>query len=113
MCLDYYPLIETGEHFPINDPNLASRISPKVCNDAVFFQGLLEGIAKIEHIGYKLLEQLGAPYPTSVQTAGGGAINKAWQEIRQQKLGVSVKQSKYSAAAYGAATLAAKNYIKR
>ena len=110
--LNYYPLIETGERFPINDPDLAPRVSPKVSNDAVFFQGLLEGIAKIEHTGYKLLEQLGAPYPTSVQTAGGGAKNKAWQQIREHQLGIPVTAAPHAAAAYGTAKLAMKNYLK-
>ena len=107
---NYYPLIEAGERFPVNDPNLAPRLTPKVDDDALFFQGLLEGIAEIEHTGYKLLEQLGAPYPTSVQTAGGGAINNAWQQIREHKLGVPVTAATHTAAAYGAAKLAAKNY---
>ena len=105
---NYYPLIEPGERFPINDPNLAPRINPNVGNDALFFQGLLEGIAEIEHTGYKLLEELGAPYPTSVQTTGGGAINKAWQKIRQHKLGIPVSVAEQTAAAYGTAKLAAK-----
>ena len=109
--LNYYPLIETGERFPINNPDLAPHLSPKVDNDAVFFQGLLEGIAKIEHTGYKLLEQLGAPYPTSVQTAGGGAINKAWQQIREHQLGIPVTTAPHTAAAYGTAKLAMKNYL--
>ena len=109
--LNYYPLIKKGERFPINDPELAPRITPGVSDDAVFFQGLLEGIADIEHTGFKLLEQLGAPYPTSVLTAGGGAINKAWQQIRECKLGVPVTAATHTAAAYGAALLAAKNYI--
>ena len=108
--LNYYPLLKTGERFPINDPDLAPRITPKVDNDALFFQGLLEGIAEIEHNGYRLLEQLGAPYPTSVQTAGGGAINKAWQQIREHKLGVPVTVASHTEAAYGAALLALKNY---
>lgn len=111
--LNYYPLIKTGERFPINDPALAPRLTPKVNDDVIFFQGLLEGIAEIEHSGYKLLEQLGAPYPTSVQTAGGGAINKMWRKIREHKLGVPVTVSAHTAAAYGAAKLAAKNYLKR
>lgn len=106
--LNYYPLIEAGERFPINDPHLAPRINPKVDNDALFFQGLLEGIADIEHTGYKLLEKLGAPYPSSVLTAGGGATNEAWQKIRQHKLGVPVSVAEHTAAAYGAAKLAAK-----
>ena len=109
--LNYYPLIKTGERFPVNDPNLAPRLTPKVDDDdAFFFQGLLEGIAEIEHTGYRLLEQLGAPYPTSIQTAGGGAINNAWQQIREHKLGVPVTAATHTAAAYGAAKLAAKNY---
>lgn len=110
--LQYYPLLKTGERFPINDPDLAPRMSPKAEHDALFFQGLLEGIAEIEHAGYKLLEQLGAPYPSSVVTAGGGAINKAWQQIREKKLGVPVTAAKYTSAAYGSAKLAAKNYMK-
>lgn len=108
--LNYYPLLKTGERFPINDPDLSPRITPKVDDDALFFQGLLEGIAEIEHNGYKLLEQLGAPYPTSVQTAGGGAINKAWQLIREHKLGVPVTVATHADAAYGAALLALRNY---
>jgi sugar (pentulose or hexulose) kinase len=108
--LNYYPLIKTGERFPINDPELAPRLSPKVEDDAIFFQGLLEGIAEIEHTGYKLLEQLGAPYPSSVKTAGGGAINEAWQQIREYKLGVPVTTATHTAAAYGAALLAVKSY---
>ena len=106
--LNYYPLIQPGERFPINNPKLEPRISPKVDNDALFFQGLLEGIAEIEYTGYKLLEKLGAPYPTSIRTAGGGAMNKAWQKIREHKLGLTTRPAKHTAAAYGTAKLAAK-----
>lgn len=106
--LNFYPLLKAGERFPVNDPNLAPRMSPKVDNDVLFFQGLLEGIAEIEHTGYKLLEDLGAPYPSSVQTAGGGAVNKAWHQIREHKLGIPVSVATHTAAAYGTAKLAAK-----
>lgn len=106
--LNYYPLLKKGERFPINDPGLAPRLTPKAENDATFFQALLEGIAEIEHTGYKLLQQLGAPYPTSVITNGGGAINTAWNKIRENKLGVPVSKALHSDAAYGAAKLAAK-----
>jgi sugar (pentulose or hexulose) kinase len=109
--LNYYPLLEKGERFPVNDPELTPRIAPKVENDATFFQALLEGIAEIEHSGYTLLAQLGAPYPGSVKTTGGGSINKAWSQIRQNKLGVPVVNSTHNSAAYGSALLAAKNYL--
>lgn len=111
--LNYYPLIEKGERFPINNPELAPKLSPKVEDDAIFFQALLEGIAEIEHTGYKLLEKLGAPYPNSVRTTGGGVVNKAWSQIREKKLGVPLVIAKHTSAAYGAALLAAKNYIKQ
>lgn len=110
--LNYYPLLSIGERFPVNDPHLAPRMEPKVESDTLFFQGLLEGIAEIELAGYKLLEKLGAPYPTSVLTAGGGAINKAWQHIRQHKLDIPVYAAEHTAAAYGAARLAASKHIK-
>ena len=110
--LNYYPLIKPGERFPINNPELEARLSPTVDNDVVFFQGLLEGIAEIEHTGYKLLEQLGAPYPTSVKTTGGGVINKAWSQIRKNKLGIPVVDAIHNSAAYGSALLASMNYVK-
>jgi len=111
--LNYYPLIEKGERFPVNDPELAPGLTPKVDDDAVFFQGLLEGIAEIEHKGYKLLEQLGAPYPELVRTTGGGVINQAWSRIREKKLGVAVENAEHASAAYGSALLAAKNYLNK
>lgn len=110
--LNYYPLLKKGERFPINDPELAPRLTPEAENDTIFFQALLEGIAEIEHTGYKLLHQLGAPYPSSVITNGGGAINNAWNQIRERKLGVPVSKAPHSDAAYGAAKLAAKITVK-
>lgn len=109
--LDYYPLINKGERFPFNDPEFQPRLTPKMENDVLFFQGMLEGIANIEHEGYKLLYELGAPYPKTVKTVGGGAKNSAWQKIRNKKLGVPVICAKHSQAAYGSALLASKNYL--
>lgn len=108
--LNYYPLLTAGERFPINDPQFKPRITPKVEDDVIFFQGLLEGIADIEHSAYKLLHDLGTPYPTLIRSVGGGAKNAAWQQIRQHKTGVPIVCAKHSEAAYGAALIAAKNF---
>ncbi len=108
--LDYYPLLEPGERFPINDPKLQPKLTPRVKDDVIFFQALLEGIAEIEHRGYRLLEDAGAAYPHSVLTAGGGSINRTWHTIREQKLGVPVHVAHHAAAAYGSALLALKHY---
>ena len=110
--LDYYPLIQNGERFPHNDPEFAPRLTPRPQDNVEFFQAMLEGIANIEYEGYKLLQSLGAPWPTSVVTTGGGANNKAWTKIRAQKLGISVTQAEHQQAAYGAALLALKGFGK-
>ena len=41
-----------------------------------------------------------------VITAGGGAANEVWTKIRAQRLGVPVRASQHTEAAYGAALLA-------
>ncbi|MDH5435866.1 MAG: FGGY-family carbohydrate kinase [Gammaproteobacteria bacterium] len=106
--LDYYPLIQKGERFPHNDPDFAERLSPRPDDDVLFFQGMLEGIARIEQVGYRLLETLGAPYPSQVLTTGGGSNNIAWTEIRKNLLRIPVAKAKHQQAAYGAALLALK-----
>jgi len=104
--LDYYPLVSAGERFPVNDPQLAPRLDPRPAEDAVFFQGMLEGIAAIEKTGYRRLAELGAPWPGKIITTGGGAANRAWRTIREQRLGIPVVAAEHQEAAYGAALLA-------
>jgi sugar (pentulose or hexulose) kinase len=106
--LDYYPLIKPGERFPISDATLPPRLIPRPADDLIFFQALLEGMARIEQQGYKLLAELGAPYPSSIRSAGGGANNSGWSSIRQQLLGVPFVQAVQQEAAYGTALLAKK-----
>jgi D-ribulokinase len=108
--LNYYPLLRTGERFPVNDPEFSPRLKPDAKNKLEFFQGLLEGISQIEWEGYNKLQQLGAPYPLQVETAGGGSKNKAWTKIRERTLGIAVKQAKISEACYGSALLALKGH---
>ncbi|MGH6928662.1 MAG: FGGY-family carbohydrate kinase, partial [Dongiaceae bacterium] len=104
--LDYYPLPSPGERFPIADPALQPRVSPRPPDDAVFFQGLLEGIAAIEARGYERLAALGASPLKRVITIGGGARNDAWTEIRARRLGVPVSVAEQTEAAFGTALLA-------
>lgn len=105
--LDYYPLLKPGERFPVNDPGLSPRLTPKPQDDVLFLQGMLEGISRIEARGYQLLQNLGSTPLVSVLTAGGGATNSAWTAMRSRHLGVPVQPSRQTEAAYGAALLAA------
>lgn len=104
--LDYYPLPGTGERFPVADPGMAARLAPRPGDPVQFFQGILEGIARIEVEGYRRLQELGAPYPTCVRTVGGGASNPAWSRMRQWMLGAKLIEPQHTEAAYGAALLA-------
>ncbi|MBW4556135.1 MAG: FGGY-family carbohydrate kinase [Trichormus sp. ATA11-4-KO1] len=104
--LDYYPLLQPGDRFPINDPHLPPRLEPRPDNPVEFLHGLLESIARIEARGYELLQQMGADKLTRVYTAGGGAANLTWNKIRQRYLKVPVVASENTEAAYGSALLA-------
>jgi sugar (pentulose or hexulose) kinase len=104
--LDYYPLPQPGERFPINDPAYPPKVDPRPAEDAVFFQGLLEGIAKIEALGYRRLAELGATPLAHLRSVGGGAANQAWTEIRKRALGVPFVASASTETAAGTARLA-------
>ena len=104
--LDYYPLPKTGERFPINDPDLLPRMTPRPAEDHVFLQAIFEGIAGIEALGYRRLAELGASPLKSIRSAGGGAGNTVWTEIRLQRLGVPALASASDQAAMGTARLA-------
>lgn len=109
-CLDYYPLLQKGDRFPINDPNLSPKLEPIPANRVEFLHGLLESIARIETLGYQRLQQFGANKLSKVYAAGGGAKNAVWHVIRQRHLQVPVVPSLNTEAAYGTALLASGKY---
>lgn len=104
--LDYLPLPKPGERFPVNDPQLSPRLTPRPADDAEFLHGLLESLGRVEARGYALLAELGASPLRRVETAGGGAQNPVWTRIRQRLLNVPVARAAHTEAAYGAALLA-------
>ncbi|MGH7120192.1 MAG: FGGY-family carbohydrate kinase [Acetobacteraceae bacterium] len=105
--LDYYPLPGIGERFPLNDPALAPRLTPRPTDDALYLHGLLEGLARIEALAYRRLTELGAPRIVRVLSVGGGAVNEVWVALRARILGVPVARAAETEAAYGVARLAA------
>jgi hypothetical protein len=104
--LDYYPLPSKGERFPLADAQLAPRLTPRPTDDAVFLQGILEGFATVEKLGYRRLTELGGPKLVAVRHAGGGARNAAWMKLRAQELAVPQTAAWSEEAAAGAARLA-------
>ena len=104
--LDYYPLPRPGERFPFNDPALPPRLEPRPADRAEFLHGLLEGLARIEALGYRRLAELGATPLVRVVSSGGGAGNPVYARIRARMLGVPVDRAAEHEACYGAARLA-------
>lgn len=110
--LNYYPLLQPGERFPINDADYSPRLVPRPESDLLFFQGMLEGIASIENEGYRLLQRLGAPKPRRIISMGGGALNEPWRKMREQILDIPVVRAIQQEAAYGTALLAMKSIVQ-
>ena len=104
--LDLYPLTRPGERFPHNDPGFPPRMAPRPADDGEYLFELMSAMARIEREGYRALKVLGAPYPATVMTAGGGAANTVWMTIRAAVLGVPVIALPHSDAAFGMARLA-------
>lgn len=104
--LDYYPLVRDGERFPVNDPAMKPRMSPRPQDDADFLKAIFEGIANVERLAFGRLADLGAPVLRSVRSVGGGAKNPVWTAIRARKLGVPMPPALSEEAAAGTARLA-------
>jgi sugar (pentulose or hexulose) kinase len=103
---DFYPLPSVGERFPVSDPNLAPRLTPRPADDAVFLQGIYEAFARVEQTGYAKLATLGGPTLRNVRHAGGGSKSAAWMTLRASALGVPQLPAWSEEAAAGAARLA-------
>jgi sugar (pentulose or hexulose) kinase len=110
--LDYYPLSKVGERFPIADPKLPPRLTPRPACESEFLKGILQGMAEIERLGYSRLSALGGPKLSTVRTVGGGSKNKVWARLRERKLKVPMLIPNSDEAAYGTALLARKGVNK-
>jgi sugar (pentulose or hexulose) kinase len=103
---DYYPLPSVGERFPVSDPHLAPRLTPRPADDAQFLQGIYEAFARVEQTGFAKLAELGGPALRNVRHAGGGSRSATWMALRGKSLGVPQLPAWSEEAAAGAARLA-------
>lgn len=69
-------------------------------------------MSRIEYEGWRKLHELGAPYPKTLRTVGGGSRNLGWMQMRAKLIGFPLLPLKYDEAAYGAALLALRGVIK-
>lgn len=103
--LNYYPLVNTGERFPISDANLAPKVTPRPDSNPLFLQGLLEGLTRIEKLGFERLAECGAVEAKRIFTAGGGLKNTAWMSLRDTHLKAPLEVAKQTQAAFGVTQL--------
>ncbi len=104
-ALNYLPLNSQGERFPTNDPFLKPIIKPRPVSDALFLQGLLEGLARIELKGWLKLKSFTGYLPKKIITIGGGSKNPQWKSIREKTLKIPIKNSNKSTS-FGSALIA-------
>lgn len=110
--LDYYPLLQKGERFPIFEPNLPPRLTPKPDDPDKFLLGIIEGLVSIEKLAYQKLNQAAASESGKVKqvfSVGGGTKNLVWQQLREQTLtkflDVKIKKPLQTEAAFGVTQL--------
>lgn len=104
--LQLRPLISRGERFPVDDPDLEPVLEPRPVSDALYLQGLLESLSAIEAAGWQRLQELGVPAPERILSIGGGARNPVWRRLREQTLGIPVRNCPEAEPALGMARLA-------
>lgn len=109
--LNYYPLLESGERFPVNDPNLSPRLHPRPSNNVDFLHGLLDGIARIEAACYQVIFDHGGMPPDTIFSVGGGSKNAVFTQIRARHLHRTPKLAAQTEASIGAAMIPLNSYL--
>ncbi len=104
--LQLRPLPGRGERFPIDDPTLEPVLGPRPVSDALYLQALLEGLTTLERQGWAQLRTLGLAPPRRILTVGGGARNPVWRRLREQALGIPVRNRPEASAAAAMGRLA-------
>ncbi len=102
-----YPLVGRGERFPFSDPSAEAFLVGKPADRQELFVGYLEGVACLERLAFEVLEGLGAEVGAHIYSAGGGAQNDAWLQIRADTLNRAVLRPAVVTGAMGAAITAA------
>ena len=105
-----YPLVGTGERFPISHKELKKISMTAPVDEVDEFRATLEGIAFAERLAYETLAKAGAPLTGELFTVGGGARSSLWNSIRATVLNRTISIVKESGSDIGAAMIACAAY---
>jgi sugar (pentulose or hexulose) kinase len=102
-----YPLVGTGERFPVANKDMKSIATGTAQNEIDEYRAILEGIAFAERYAFEILESAGAQITGAIYSAGGGSRSAIWSEIRATVLNRPIATVKDSGSDLGAAMIAA------
>lgn len=101
-----YPLVGTGERFPIADSTMRALHTGEPTSQTDEFRGILEGIAFAERLSYEILGAAGAPSFDELFTVGGGSKSRLWNSIRAAVMNRTITVVQDAGSDLGAARLA-------
>lgn len=101
-----YPLVGTGERFPIANKKMNALASKIAAGEVDQFRSILEGIAFAERLSYETLAAAGADTSGTLYTVGGGSHSHLWSTIRATVLQKPISIVKNSGSDIGAAMIA-------
>jgi sugar (pentulose or hexulose) kinase len=105
-----YPLVGTGERFPIANKDMKCVATGTPQNEADEYRAILEGIAFAERYAFEILESAGAQISGAIYSAGGGSRSVIWSEIRATVMNRPIATVKDSGSDSGAAMIAAASH---
>jgi sugar (pentulose or hexulose) kinase len=105
-----YPLIGTGERFPVANKEMKCVATGTAQNEIDEYRAILEGIAFAERYAFEILENAGAEITGAIYSAGGGSRSAIWSEIRATVMNRPVATVKESGSDLGAAKIAAASH---
>ena len=101
-----YPLVGSGDRFPIANKNLTSLVTEESSDEVENYRATLEGIGFAERLSYEILRDSGAPTLSAVTTVGGGAKSATWNLIRATILNLEITARPEAGSDLGAAMIA-------
>ena len=105
-----YPLVGTGERFPVANKDMECVATGTPQNEADEYRAILEGIAFAERYAFEILESAGAQISGAIYSAGGGSRSAIWSEIRATVMNRPIATVKDSGSDLGAAMIAAASH---
>ena len=102
-----YPLVRQGERFPFLAADAEGFCVPEPASDAEHSAAFLQGVALVERLAYRVLDEVADTVGGEVFSTGGGSLSDIWMQCRADVTGRRLHRPAFPEAAFGSAILAA------